>query len=442
MVQVLRLSRRLRSLTGVFLLILVAFLLPNCSFGETKSGATEGPVSSEVKSVDPSDWPWWRGPGRDGIAAPDQDPPLKWSETESILWSSPVPGQGHGSPTILGPRIFLATADYDAETQSVVCYDRDSGKQLWKTDVHRGGFLEGGHQKSNLASGSVGADGERVFANFLNGGAVHTTALSLEGELLWQTKISDFVIHQGFGSSPAIYKSLVIVSSDNKGGGAIVGLDRSSGEVVWRVERPKLPNYTSPIILNAAGRDQLILTGCERVTSLDPMTGEKLWEVEGSTTEVVTSAVTDGELIFGSGGYPKRHVAAVRADGSGELVWEKNVGVYVPSMLVRDGYIFLVTDNGIAQCWKSATGEEIWKGRLSGTFSASPVLVGDRIYATNEVGNTFIFEANTSEFKLLGENQLGENVMATPTIVDSRIYMRVAHGKGGTRSETLYSIGR
>src|SRR6185436_10796163 len=135
---------------------------------------------------------------------------------------------------------------------------------------------------------------------------------------LWQTKITNYVLHQGFGSSPAVYESLVIVSADNKGTGVIAGLDRATGAIVWKQERPQLPNYTSPIILNVAGREQLLLTGCDLVSSFDPMTGTKLWEIPGATTECVTSTVTDGPLIFTSGGYPKNHLSAVKADGSGQ----------------------------------------------------------------------------------------------------------------------------
>ena len=434
------LSRQQQKLTICILLLLLAITLPSLSVGGLKAGGKQEVKADKQIALDENDWPWWRGPSRNGVAVTDQKPPLHWSESENILWSSPVPGSGHGSPTVVGDQVFLATADYDKEVQSVLCYDRSSGRRIWKTDVHRGGFPQGGHKKSNLAAATVAFDGRRVFINFLNGGAVYTTALNLDGKQLWQTKISDFVLHQGFGSSPAIYESLVIASADNKGGGALVALDRSSGKIVWKQERPKLANYTSPIILEAAGREQLILTGTNLVSSFDPLSGKKLWEIEGSTTEVVTSVVTDGQLIFASGGYPKRHVAAVRADGSGEIAWEKSVSVYVPSMLVHAGHLFLVTDAGIARCWKPQTGEEVWKGRLGGTFSASPVLAGEHIFATNEEGKTFIFRANPKEFELVAENKLGENVMATPTICDSRIYMRVAHDRDGRRTEVLYCI--
>ena len=387
------------------------------------------------------DWPWWRGPSRDGVAASGQQTPLEWSESENVLWKSPVPGRGHGSPTVVGDQVFLATADYDHKVQSVLCLDRRSGERLWSAEIHRGGFTEGGHKKSNLGSSTPASDGRSVFINFLNDGAVYTTALSRDGKRLWQTKISDFSLHQGFGSSPAVFESLVIVSADNKGGGALVALDRASGAVVWRQERPSKANYTSPIILNVEGREQLLLTGCDLVSSFEPLNGRKVWEIEGSTTECVTSVVTDGELVFTSGGYPKQHVSAVRADGSGEIVWEKNVRVYVPSMLVHQGYIYLVTDSGIARCWKSSTGEEIWRGRLGGTFSASPVLVSENIFATNEDGETFVFRADPEGFELVAKNKLGDHVIATPVFCDSRIFMRVATETGEGRQEFLYCIG-
>ena len=225
-----------------------------------------------------TDWPWWRGKHRDGIASPEQDPPTSWSESENVLWRTAVPGRGHGSPTVLGDQVFLATADHKRQVQLVLCFGRDSGKLRWESVVHRGGFANKSTRKENekasLASSTLATDSERVFINFLNDNAVWTTALDLDGKVLWQQKISDYIVHQGYGSSPTVYGDLVIVSADNKGGGAVAGLDRNTGRIVWRRDRPEKPNYASPVILNAAGRDQLIFTGCDLVTSLDPLSGE------------------------------------------------------------------------------------------------------------------------------------------------------------------------
>ena len=393
--------------------------------------------------VDAADWPWWRGPQRNGIAADDQDPPMHWSAAEGVLWKALVPGRGHGSPTVVGDQVFLATADEQRDVQSVLCYDRRTGKQLWKTDVHRGGIERGGNKKASQASGTIACDGERLFISFLNKKAIFTTALTRAGKQLWQTRITDYSVHQGYGSSPALYQSLVIVSADNKGGnGAIAALNRATGEIVWKHRRPKTPNYPSPIILPVCGRDQLLFTGCDLVASYEPISGKKLWEIAGATTECVTSTVTDGQLVFTSGGYPKNHMSAVKADGSGEIVWENSVRVYVPSMLVRDGSLYAVTDAGVAMCWEAATGKQRWKGRLGGTFSSSPVMVRDRIYTTNEGGTTFVVKADPQAFELLAKNQLGTEVFATPAICGSRIYLRVVDPQAGRRQEVLYCLGK
>ncbi|BBO33573.1 PQQ-binding-like beta-propeller repeat protein [Lacipirellula parvula] len=402
--------------------------------------AVAEPVNDGI-TVDAADWPWWRGPSRNGVANPDQTPPTEWSATENVVWKTPVPGRGHSSPTVFGDHVYLATADEEAETQSIVCFDRTTGKQLWETVCHRGGLMRK-NEKSSAASGTVACDGESLFICFANSDAVFVTALALDGERRWQEKICDYKIHQGFGASPAIYQSLVIASADSHAGGVLAALDRKSGKVVWKHDRPQEPNYTSPIILHAAGKDQLFLTGCGLFSSFDPLTGNVLWEVPGATIECVTSTVTDGERVFCSGGYPKNHLAGVAADGSGELAWETRDRVYVPSLIERDGYLFGVLDAGVATCWESATGDQAWKKRLGGEFSASPVLVGDVIYATSEKGETFVFRANTKKYEEIAVNKLGDLALASPTICGSRIYMRVVEQVDGEPQEMLYCLGK
>jgi outer membrane protein assembly factor BamB len=234
----------------------------------------------------------------------------------------------------------------------------------------------------------------------------------------------------------------VIIAADNKGGGAIAALDGTSGKEVWRRERPAKPNYASPILLRLGGQEQVLFSGCDVVTSLNPLTGKLLWETDASTTECVTSIVTDGERVFTSGGYPRNHVQAVRADGSGQTAWENGARVYVPSMIATGGHLYAIQDAGVAMCWKSDTGAELWKGRIGGTFSSSLVLVNDHLFATDESGRTVIFEANPSEFKLIAENQLGSECFASPAICGSRIYHRFAEKTGGQRQEFLACIGQ
>jgi outer membrane protein assembly factor BamB len=188
--------RRLLSLAAA--VFVVPFLT---AFGGEKTPETSaaGPIS-----VAATDWAWWRGPNLNGVANAEQTPPVQWSEEENVLWKVPVPGRGHSSPTICGDRIFLATAETEPAVQSVICYDRQTGEQLWKSVVHTGGLsLEGlkAHPKASLASSTVACDGERLFINFFNANAIYTTALDMKGNKLWQRKVTDYTMHQGFGSS-------------------------------------------------------------------------------------------------------------------------------------------------------------------------------------------------------------------------------------------------
>lgn len=393
-----------------------------------------------------SDWPWWRGPNLNGIAASEQNPPQNWNRKENILWKVPVPGRGHGSPTVFGDQVFLATCDRTAGTQTVIAWDRKTGKENWATVVHKDGFLpeiEGGRKantKASYASGTIACDGKQLYINFLNKETVYTTALTTDGKIVWQKPVTPYVLHQGYGSSPALYGPYVLVSADNKGGGVIAALKRSNGEIAWSSKRPEKPNYPSPIVLNIAGYDQLLMTGCDLVSSFDPLTGTKLWEIPGATTECVTSTVTDGEIIITSGGYPDNHMSAVKADGSGKVLWRNKNRVYVPSMIIHQGYLYGVEDRGIAMCFDCKTGEEIWKKRMNGSFTASPILVGDNIYAINDKGETLIFKASPEKYIQVASNDLGGEAYASPAICGGEIFLRIANYEGDSRKESLYCI--
>ncbi|MFM2143504.1 MAG: Polyvinylalcohol dehydrogenase precursor, partial [Verrucomicrobiota bacterium] len=234
-----------------------------------------------------ADWPAWRGPTGDGHAAAGQKLPVKWSENENLVWKAAVRGRGHGSPIVVGDQVLLATADVETDEQLVLSFDRATGKSRWEAVVHRGNLNTKGHKISSQASSDVVSDGERLFVNFLNNAAIFTTALDLSGKQLWQRRVCDFQVHQGFGSSPVIYQNIVLVSADHRGGGKMTGLNKLTGEIVWQQDRPPVANYASPAVVNAAGKVQAVLAGCNKVESFDPLTGKKLWSIDGSTEETV-----------------------------------------------------------------------------------------------------------------------------------------------------------
>lgn len=387
------------------------------------------------------DWPWWRGPWHNGTAEAGQQVPQSWSADSGLAWRAAVPGRSHGSPIVVDDQVVVEIADAERQVQSLLCLDRSNGSQVWESVIHEGGLDVKGNKKSSMASASAACDGDRFFVNFLNGDSVYLSCVDRQGKRLWQVPVSAYVNHQGFGASPLLWEDLVYSVADNKGGGAIIAASRETGEVVWKRDRPAVPNYSSPVIFAVDGRPQLFLTGCDLVTSLNPLTGEVLWEIPGATTECVTTTVTDGKHIYTSGGYPRNHVSAVAADGSGKVVWENDRRTYVPSMLIREGTLFAVLDEGIAICWDSGSGEELWKGRLGGTFSSSPILVNDQIHATDESGRTTIFRASRDAFEVIAQNQLGSEVFATPAICGNRIYTRIAETKDERRQEYIVAIG-
>lgn len=424
--------RRLCCRLAVVCFVLVAAPLSAFQSSSENFNAWQTPDSLK------NDWPWWRGPNFDG-SSPSASAPLKWSDDQNIAWSVDVPGRGNASPTVVGDAIYLPSCNEASGAQTVYCFDRLTGKQRWATEVHASGAVWK-NERSTGASATVSCDGDRLYVNFPNSEAVFTTALSLDGKILWQRRISDYLVHQGYGASPALYKDMLFVVADHRGGGKLVALRRADGSVVWERERPKTPNYPTPVVYRLYDNDQLILIGCDKVISYDPASGKTLWESANSTTECVTTTVTDGKHVYSSGGYPRNHLAAVKADGSGELAWENGDRIYVPSMLLREGYLYAVLDAGIAKCYRADTGEEMWKQRLRGEFSSSPVLVGKLIYVTNEVGETFIYEATPEGYREVGRNKLGSECFATPAICGGKIYIRVAEDVEGKRQEKLVCI--
>lgn len=111
-------------------------------------------------------------------------------------------------------------------------------------------------------------------------------------------------------------------------------------------------------------------------------------------------------------------------------------------MLAHQGYLYALTDNGIAYCWNGETGEQKWEKRLKGPVSASPVLLGDRILWANEGGSFFVWRANPEKFELLAENLLGEESFASPAVAGGQLFLRIAKQEDGRRQEYLFCIGK
>jgi outer membrane protein assembly factor BamB len=385
------------------------------------------------------DWPWWRGPSRNGIAT--SAGPVKFSDAGSPLWKTPVPGRGHSSPIVVGERIFLTTADEKRQIQSVLAFDKKSGSKLWDVEISRGGFPARNHPKNTAATPSIASDGEKLFATFFHHEAIHASALDLQGKPVWQKPAGPFNpkrYEYGYAPSPLIYRGTVIVSAEHDGKSFIAAFRRDNGQEVWRTPRPNNITFSSPVVGRVAGKDQLLMSGGDLVSSYDPASGKLLWETPGTTAATCGTLVWDGDVVFASGGYPKSETLAVKADGSGEVLWKNSQKCYEQSLLAHAGYVYALTDNGVLYCWRGTDGEEMWKERLQGPVSASPVLAGAHIYWANELGTLYVFKANPKKLELVAENRVGSDAFASPAICGGRIYLRVGHKKGEGREEMLY----
>ena len=400
-------------------------------------GVSAGPIS-----ISENDWPWWRGPTRDGKAVAGQKVPTTWSNTDNVRWKTKVPGMGHASPTVVGSLILLASADAEKKTQSILAFDRESGKARWSTVVMEGGLPEKIHKNNTHASGTVACDGERAFAIFFNNDAIQIVAVNMAGKKLWQKKAGTFAPRKyefGYGASPLISGAHVVVAADYEKGGFLVAFDRVTGEEAWRVKRDEMINYSTPVLTTVDGKEQILLGGNLSVTSYEPASGKLLWKAPGPSKATCATLVTDGTRVFSSGGYPEKFTVCV--DASGKEHWRNNQKSYEQSMMVHEDHLYTITDAGIAYCWRIKDGKEMWKARLKGPVSASPILVDDIIYQSNEVGTTFVFKADPSGFDLLAENQLENVSFATLSICGNRIYTRVANRSDGAREEWLYCLG-
>ena len=396
-------------------------------------------VSSAAQA---NDWPLWRGPNHNNIAEAGQGVPAEWSEAKNVIWKMDVPGRGHGSPVITGNIVVLCSAEDRSQSQSVIAFDRKSGKQLWLTPISQGGFPPA-HEKNTHASATAATDGVHVFATFCHHEKIEAVALDLKGKIVWRKDVGGFRPKQyeyGYAASPTIYKDKLIISGDCDTIAWVKALKISDGSIAWEQQREKMLNWSSPIVASIAGRDQLLLSGTHKIASYDPASGKPLWSTPCLTMATCGTCTWEGDLIFASGGYPDSETVAVKADGSG-VAWKNKVMCYEQSMIVHNGYLYAFADNGIVYCWNARSGKEMWKERLSGPVSASPLLVEETIFATNEAGTTWAFKANSNKYEQLAENQLGDSAFASIVAVDGQLFIRAATGDGAGRKESLYCIG-
>lgn len=400
-------------------------------------------------SASADDWPQWRGPEGINHADADITLPIQWDlkTGQNVIWKTALPGFGHSTPIVVENSIFLTTADEAAGTQSLVRLDRETGRVVDQWVIHRGGLPGRIHPKNSHASPSPAYDGRRIFVAFHQSDAIWVTALTAEGQIIWQQRVCDFrpsSFQFGYGASPIVEGDVVIVAAEYDGpDSGLYGLDVGNGDRVWKVARPENLNFASPITATIAGQRQILIAGAEKIAAYRPQTGVKLWDFDASTEAICGTIVWDGRRVLISGGNPDSGTWCIRAAGPKKLLWENNVKCYEQSMLTINGYVFAIADSGVAYCWRTVDGKEMWKRRLfGGGISASPLLIGDELLIAAEDGRIFTIAAIPDRFDLLAENQAGDKIFASPIAVDDRLYVRTSLGEPGEQRQYLVAIGR
>jgi len=370
------------------------------------------------------DWPQFRGPSGQGIAAA-RGIPMQWSETENVRWKTPVAGVGWSSPVVAGDQIWLTTSIESEGSLRAVCADRETGEILHDVEVFRRADLGRIASKNSHASPSPVVDGKLVFVHF---GAHGTACLTTGGRIVW-TRELDYDHRHGPGGSPIVWKDLLIVVCDGADVQYTIALDKQTGQVRWKADHKGQQAYSTPIVITVGEEQQLITSQGEALIAYSPADGVELWRCRHGGHSVVPRPVAGNGLVYFCTGYWTPSLMAVRPDGHGDVT-DTHVAFTVrrgvphnPSPLLVKDRLYMVSDQGVLTCVDAIQGDEIWRQRLSGSFSASPTLADGKLYLVNENGTTFIV-APGDKFKLLAENHLDGRILASPAIVPGAILLR------------------
>lgn len=389
-----------------------------------------------------ADWPQWRGPEVNNHAPASATPVTEWSAEKNVRWKTPIPGRGHSTPIVVGRQIYLTTGDKEKGTQSLLSIDRATGKILWEKIIHKGGFPAQLHRENSPASQTAQWDGKNIIVVFENDKKIKVTAVSPQGEIIWSKVAGDYLpsYQFGYGSTPVLHKGSLIIVIGTKESGTITSLKSHNGEKNWTVTRKGHDYWATPVVATVAGKEQLLISGTNRFSSLDPATGELNWETQAGSKSMCGTIVWHDDMIFASGGFPEKGTTAVKADGSGKVIWKNIVQCYEQSLLSHKGLIYAIADDGRAHCWDAKTGEKKWSERIGRRgVMASPLAVGDQIYATLKNGSTVILKAGPT-FQKIAVNQLGSDTYASPVALDQELFLRIGQTSRGQRQEFLFCL--
>ncbi len=387
------------------------------------------------------DWPRWRGLNANGVAD-GRNLAIRWSQTENVRWSVKLPGWGTSSPVIYRDRLFITSQTVQDGKKSLLtlCFDRNTGKELWRHDFGFG-VDQPTHEKSNLAVNTPAVTEDAVYVAFGNSDIAR---YSHDGKLVWVTRYMAIFgnpkMAWGYGESPLVLEDCVVFPWDHhKGPCFLVGLDKETGAILWKKERPIGTSHATPLLVEHHGQSDILVSSKNRLTAFDARTHAELWkygEGEGPYNgEIIVSPIYADGMVFLQL-WRQSPIHAIRLTGGGQppkRLWvSETPGPQEPSPLYYQGFLYALMDSGILVCFDGKTGKEIYRERLGGPCNSSPIACEGRIYLSNNQGATFVVRAGR-KFELLATNNLGERITASPAVSGSELFYRT--------DSHLYCIG-
>ena len=405
---------------------------------------------SPATAVRGENWPFWRGPGRDGVSH-EKDIPAKWSKTQNVAWRLPLPGRAGATPIIWENRIFLTSVDGDDLV--LMCVSTE-GKPFWKRVVGRGNKLVKGAE-GDSASPSPSTDGKHVWAFFSNGAL---GCFDLDGNKVWsfnaQDRFGRFDIAFGLTSTPVLDGDRLYLQFIHSGGAKVVALDKHTGDTLWQQRRPSDAyaecehSYASPTLYRDAQREYLLTHGADYIVAHSLKDGGELWRCGGfhpqagydpSLRFVASPLAVPGLIVVPSA--KNGFLFGLKVDGKGNITgkpqyrhWTFDTTPDVSCPLVVDGLVYLCSKTGVLICLDRRTGQQYYQRRTHGyQHRASPIYADGKIFLTARDGHVSVV-ATGRKFKLLAGNDIGEDTAASPAVSDRRIYLR--------SFDALYAIGQ
>jgi outer membrane protein assembly factor BamB len=375
-------------------------------------------------SASKADWLNFRGPQGSGYAPEIHNTPTELSDA-TTAWKISLPGRGLGSPVLVGDKVFLTAASGPEQQQlHVLCFSAKDGAPIWERRFWATGRTMS-HQKTNVAAPTPASDGERIYALYSSNDLI---CLDLEGNLIWMRALTlDYPNASnslGMASSPIVVGDTLVAQIENDSESFAAGFDLLTGENKWKIDRPKAANWTSPTVLEKEGESIVALQSSTGILGLIPSTGSQVFEIAGGAATIPSSAAAGDQLFIPANGLTAMTLGATGSEPA--KTWnESTQRPGTASPLVMGDRVYVINNAGVLNCVKRETGERIWRGRVEGPISGSPVAGAEnRLFLFSETGIGQVVDLSGAEGNTISKIELGETILATPSLDDGALYIR------------------